>query len=49
MHVHVQVTKPDSSKAHLGLSAGLFVLDSDYNKQIAELERELKSPRQLLL
>ena len=29
MHVHVQVTKPDSSKANLGLSAGLFVLDSD--------------------
>jgi len=29
MHVHVQVPKPASSKAYLGLSAGLFVLDSD--------------------
>ena len=29
MHVHVQVVKPDSAKVYLGLSAELFVLDSD--------------------
>ncbi len=49
MHVHAQVIKPASSKAYLGLSTGLFVLDFDRIQQITELERELKMPRQLLL
>jgi len=29
MQIHVQVIKPTGSKANLGPSAGLFVLDSD--------------------
>ncbi len=49
MHVHVQLTKPARSKAYYAYPACYMYSIPTRIQQIAELDCELKTPRQFLL